>query len=150
MSWYNRILVLALCLGIQSCLEPQRSTETTSKGPTNGVAKKSPAAGGSQTPHSSPLKKRPPTIPTLTPEATNSPIPVGVIQPQDVAAIVKEAGKILKRLSNDQAKKALATVEPEAPSTASPREEIAKLLINAKTAGEAQAILEKLKAAQNE
>ena len=147
MAAYIRILIVGLCLGIESCSAPEASTTTARKGPVHVERKKATAI----TPvvKRSPVAKRSRSVHTLAREEVTNPVAPGVNQAPEVTAIVNEAGVILRGLSQEQAEKALSMLEPGAPTNTA-QAQIAELLMNAKTVSEAQAIQDKLRAAQQD
>jgi hypothetical protein len=69
------------------------------------------------------------------------PIPKGLTRPENIQAVVKSGGDVLRTLDNDQAQKALTEIQPASTSSPNPHEDIAAILMDTTTMERAAKIL---------
>jgi hypothetical protein len=90
------------------------------------------------------------TVPMAKP-VINSPVKPGEVdRPENVQAVVRAAGDILRRLSQRQAQKALHELKPDVPTSDNPHEAILEMLIDTTTLDQALKILKALRDAKQE
>lgn len=88
-------------------------------------------------------------VPKLTPVVISGTVKPSVPnRPDDIQAVVKSAGDTLRQLSKDQAQKALNNLQPGAPESLNPQEDITAMLIDTTTMDQALKILKALQNAK--
>jgi hypothetical protein len=99
-----------------------------------------------QDPSAPPVNARVQTLKTVV---INQAIPAGLTRPENIQAVVKSAGDILRSLSQDQAQKALHELKPNAPASSNPQEDILGMLMDTTTMERAVKILTALQHAKS-
>jgi len=87
-------------------------------------------------------------VQTLKTVVVRQPIPQGLTQPDNIHAVVKSGGDILRSLSKDQAQKALTELQPNSLASPNPQEEITGMLMDTTTMEQAVRILTALQHAK--
>jgi len=87
-------------------------------------------------------------VQTLKTVVVSKPIPQGLTRADNIQAVVKSGGDILRSLSKDQAQKALTELEPNSVASPNPQEEITGMLMETTTMEQGVRILTALQHAK--